>query len=205
MTDIILIHGMARTPLSMGLLSHRLRSKGFNTRLFGYSPTLESFAECSQRLALFVLKTTADHDYALVGHSLGSVLIRGALNQLETHPPKACFFLAPPSRTCLSAKFFADTFLYRRLMGEMGQLLANEDFMNSLPWPAMPCYVYAGTGGPTGKYSPFGDQPNDGILTVAETKIVSSTPVIQVPSLHTFIMNSRQVAEDIANTLTQLN
>ena len=90
-------------------------------------------------------------------------------------------------------------------MGQMGQLLANEDFMKSLPWPSMPCYVYAGTGGPTGKYAPFGDQPNDGILTVAETKIVSSTPVIQVPSLHTFIMNSRQVAEDIANTLAQLD
>jgi hypothetical protein len=132
------------------------------------------------------------------------VLIRSALTHLheQPQPPAACFFLAPPSQACKAAKFFADNPIYRLLMGEMGQLLANEAFMEALPVPTMPTRVYAGTGGPIGKFSPFGDIPNDGILSVEEVQGALPNPVILMPSVHTFIMYSRQVADDIAHALT---
>ncbi len=199
--DIILIHGMGRTPLSMLVLSHRLRLRGFSTRLFGYSPTFETIEGCKLRLVSFIQKATGSRPYALVGHSLGAVLIRTALPWLKYNPPTACFFLAPPSQVCQTANFFADNLIYRLLMGEMGQLLANGNFMASLPLPSMPTRIYAGIGGPVGKFSPFENKPNDGILTVEETQGSLDIPVTLVPSIHTFIMNSSMVADDIINNL----
>jgi hypothetical protein len=81
-------------------------------------------------------------------------------------------------------------------MGEMGQLLANSDFMDSLPIPSIPCKIYSGTKGLQGRYSPFGDQENDGVLTVSET-LLPNVPTETVATMHTFIMNKKVVAEDI--------
>lgn len=202
--DIILIHGMGRTPLSMLVLRHRLRASGFDPSLFGYSPTFESFDYCVGRLVAHIRATVGNRPYALVGHSLGTVLIRMALPQLDEHPPNACFFLAPPSQACRAAKHFAGNPLYKLLMGEMGQLLADEDFMNCLPAPTTITRIYAGTCDLSGRFSPFGGEPNDGILTLRETEGWLGIPAIAIPASHTFIMNSRQVADDIADTLGKL-
>ncbi len=202
--QILLIHGMGRTPLSMLRLSRRLKARGFSPKLFGYSPTFESFEGCVGRLATHILETTDGQPYALAGHSLGTVLIRGVLPRLAARPPQACFFLTPPTQACRAARFFAGNLLYKLLMGEMGQLLADPEFMAALAYPQVPCRIYAGTAGPVGRFSPFGDAPNDGILSVEETRGPAAIPVVITPTSHTFIMNSPQVADDIANTLDGL-
>ena len=68
--------------------------------------------------------------------------------------------------------------------------------METLPLPSVPTKIYAGIAGPRGRYSPFGEEPNDGLLTVNET-LLPSVPMQTVPSLHTFIMNSKVVTQDI--------
>lgn len=195
----ILIHGMGRTPLSMWRLGRRLRRAGWMPELFGYSATFERFETCRNRLQRFIEHRCADRPFVLVAHSLGSVLSRAVLPRLA-HAPQACFFLAPPTRACRAARFFAPRLAYRLLMGEMGQLLADPRFMDALPVPAVPMRIYAGTAGPRGRWSPFGDQINDGILTLEET-LLAGAQVVEVPSLHAFIMNSRPVVSDIVATL----
>ncbi len=201
-THAILIHGMGRTPVAMLLLAARLRSAGLHPVLFSYSATFEGWDHCVTRLVQFVDKHTANDRFIMVGHSLGTVLTRAALSKLS-HRPLACFFLAPPSQACSAARNLSHHFVYRLLTGEMGQLLASQPFMSSLPLPNVPTKIYAGTGGPTGRYSPFGEAPNDGILTVQETAL-SSVPLTTVPAVHTFIMNAKTVAEDIVAVTTQL-
>jgi hypothetical protein len=66
----------------------------------------------------------------------------------------------------------------------------------------IPLRVYAGTKGPRGKWMPFGDEPNDGIVSVKEVQL-GSNPVQLLPTIHTLIMNSRQVATDIGAALKQ--
>jgi hypothetical protein len=78
----------------------------------------------------------------------------------------------------------------------MGQLLADSQFMTVLPVPPIPTYIYSGNAGLTGRFSPFGDEPNDGILSVQETCLKNAL-CQTVPSLHTFIMNNPMIAEDI--------
>jgi hypothetical protein len=197
----IVVHGMGRTPLSMLLLAIRLRRHGFQTILFGYSATFESFERCASRLA-GVLGTRAKADYIVIGHSLGSVLLRAACSRVVI-APRASFFLAPPTTACRAARFFARRLWYRILMGQMGQRLADTLFMEALPAPAGVTRIYAGTAGPVGRLSPFGSEANDGILTVQESAL-PGVPMILVPKLHTFIMNSRAIAQDIVEVCAQI-
>jgi len=193
--DAILIHGMGRTPIAMSILAARLRASNIRPHLFGYSVTFERWDECIQRLEKFIAKRAMSNDYIVIGHSLGTVLTRATIPGL-IHKPIACFFLAPPTQVCKAARNFAHRRLVQFLMGEIGQLLASKQFMESLPLPGVPTKIYAGTGGPRGSYSPFGEEPNDGVLTVKET-FLPSVPMQTIPSIHTFIMNSKVVTQDI--------
>lgn len=192
----ILVHGMGRTPAAMIVLAARLRAAGLHPDLFAYSAALVGWEGCVGRLRCFIDRRAAGTDFVVVGHSLGTVLLRAVLPRLARQPV-ACFLLAPPTQASLAARRFAPRRLYRLFTGEMGQKLASQPFMDALPLPAVPTRIYAGTGGPRGRHAFFGDEPNDGVLAVRETRL-ADIPLQTVPSLHTFIMNSRAVAEDIA-------
>jgi len=191
----ILIHGMGRTPIAMSILAARLQRSNIRPHLFGYSVTFERWDECIQRLENFITKRTRASEYIIIGHSLGTVLTRATLPRL-IHKPAACFFLAPPTQVCKAAHNFAHHRFAKLLTGEIGQLLANKQFMESLPFTGVPTKIYAGTGGPRGRYSPFGEEPNDGVLAVKET-FLPSVPIQTIPAIHTFIMNSKVVTQDI--------
>lgn len=201
---LVLIHGMGRTPLSMLRLRRRLRRAGHDVLLFGYSPTFETLAGASGRLARLIEARSGNAPYALIGHSLGTVIIRATLARLAGRMPAACFFLAPPMRACRAARFFSRYGLYKVLTGEMGRLLASEDFMRGLPLPPGRLRIYAGTAGPRATWLPFGMTANDGILDVAEASGDCRAATLRVPALHTFIMNSAPVVDDIVRTLAEL-
>lgn len=191
----ILVHGMGRTPVSMALLAYRLRRHGFRTAIFGYSVAVEKFSSVLARLQRFIEARCDEQAYIVVGHSLGGVLLRCVLPKLP-RLPAACFLLAPPSRACVFARLLAPHLPYRVVTGEMGQLLADEQFMQGVPIPQCPTWIYAGTGGPSSRFFPIGGEPNDGVLKVSETRLVG-VPLVLVPAMHTFLMNSRVVVRDL--------
>ena len=191
----ILIHGMGRTPASMLILAMRLRSAGIRPHFFAYSAAFERWKTCVNRLESCIHQHTRNDEFIIIGHSLGTVLTRGVLPKL-THKPVACFFLAPPTKACFAARKLAPLRLYKLLTGEMGQLLANPAFMDSLHLPDMPTKIYAGNAGLRGRYSPFGEQANDGVLSVTET-LLPPIPTETIPAVHTFIMNKKAIADDI--------
>jgi pimeloyl-ACP methyl ester carboxylesterase len=193
---VVLVHGLGRTPLSMLLLAKRLRSEGMRIHLFGYSAAFERWLPCVKRLRRFIDERTRGERFIVVGHSLGCVLTRAVLPDLK-RAPELGVFLAPPSTASSLAVKLSRWRLFRWLTGEMGQLLAQRDFMDALPVPDIPLRVYAGTRGPRGKWAPFGNELNDGIVSVKEVQL-GSIPVQLLPTIHTLIMNSRQVPVEIA-------
>jgi len=199
--DVILIHGMGRTPVSMLRLRRHLRHAGHHPMLFGYSPTFETLQGATRRLVRLIERRVGTAPCALVGHSLGTVIIRTALGQLENRMPTACFFLSPPMVACRAAKYFSRFWLYKLLTGEMGQLLASDAFMRGLPMAPTFTRIYAGTGGPRTRWLPFGMEANDLILSVSEATDRFKSLTVEVPVLHTFIMHSPQVYDDIVRSL----
>ena len=198
--DAILIHGMGRTPLAMSILATRLRAAGIHPRFFGYSVTFEKLDGCVQRLERLIARRIKTNEYIIIGHSMGTIITRATLPRL-THKPSACFLLTPPTRACKAARYFAPKRWVKLLGGEMAQLLADQGFMESIPVPSVPTKIYAGTAGPRGRRSPFGDEPNDSVLMVKEMTL-PGVPLQTVPALHTFIMNSKVVTQDIVSIAT---
>lgn len=185
----------------MMLLRRRLRLAGHNPILFGYYPTFEGFQRATTRLVKLIDHQVDTRHYALVGHSLGTVIIRTALGRLENRMPSACFFLAPPMIACKAARFFSRIWPYKLLTGEMGQLLAVDAFMSNLPMPPAPTRIYAGVGGPRISWLPFGMEANDFILSLSEATGGFEAEALKIPCSHTYIMNSKQVFNDMAKTL----
>ena len=198
---VFLIHGLSRTPLSLLLLRQRLRVRGHTLRIFGYAAWWEPFEQITCRFAAWVQRQAPTKPYALVGHSLGNIIIRAAWPQLAPHPPQRVVMLAPPNQPPLLAQRLQDHPAYRHLTGTCGQRLADRAFYEGLPHPTVPVTIIAGTAGLQGRWSPFGLRPNDGIVAVEETHLSALAEVHLVPALHTFIMNSPLVARHIAAVL----
>ncbi|MFN8414466.1 MAG: hypothetical protein U0Z26_18955 [Anaerolineales bacterium] len=154
----------------------------------------ERWEDCIERYRKFIEKRTASKNILLLVTRLEQFSHRATLPKL-THPPKACFFLALSNLVTSARKTFAHRRLIKLFMSEMGKVLTDEQRMKSLPVPDVPTKIYAGARISTRTVFLFGEEPNDGLLTVKET--LPNIPMQTVPSLHTFIMNSKLVTQDI--------
>ncbi len=82
MVQALFVHGMGRSPLSGWPLLWSLRRAGLVTRTFGYLVSTEDFAAIRRRLVARIALLATRDSYVLIGHSLGGVLIRDAVNAL---------------------------------------------------------------------------------------------------------------------------
>jgi thioesterase superfamily protein len=199
---LLLIHGMGRTPFSLALLGRRLSKQGHFVRYFGYAAFQESFDQIVGRLVATIRATANQHPYGLIGHSLGGILARAALPALANMPPRHLVMLAPPNQPPLLARRLRKHLLYRLMTRDCGGKLADQAFYKTLPHPTIPTTIIAGTAGPRGHWSPFGDRPNDGVVAVEETRLGVNIEVILVPSVHALIMNSPHVTRTICRLLS---
>lgn len=207
---IFLLHGMGRTPLSMWILKRRLERQGHRASLFGYLVTLSDLDQIARRFRAHVEETlerdaaapdgaTGPLPYAIIGHSLGNLVARLASPEL---PPGLCRFamLAPPNRSPVIVRKLRDNPLFRAATRDAGRKLTDEEFLADLPVPDVPALIIAGTRGPRADWLPFAGAVNDSILRVEETRL-EGIPLLEVPGVHTFLMNRRDVFEAIRGFL----
>jgi len=199
--NILLLHGQGRTTNAMRLLGFRLGRLGYAVEYFRYYTRTEKFVDIVQRLVVTVKGLPYHQPYALIGHSMGGLLARASLPALEDHLPKHLILLASPNQPPRLAPIAKRNFLYRYLTTDCGQRVLSPDFYQELPLPTVPTTAIAGSGGPRVSWLPYGDEPNDGVMSVRDTYVDSSVEVIDVPSIHTFIMNSRQTLQHIQRVL----
>jgi hypothetical protein len=200
--NLLLVHGLWRTPLSLLLLVRRLHGWGYHTELFGYVAVAQGYDAIVSRLTLRLERMASAGPYAVIGHSLGGVLLRSALSQMDGPQPQHLIMLGTPNRPPRLARVLGVRWVYRRIMGECGVNLSSPLFYASLPIPQVPYTIVAGTAGPRGRWSPFGDEPNDGIVAVRETPVREDDPLVLLPVTHTFMMNNAEVHEVIRRALT---
>ncbi len=199
--NILLLHGQGRTTNAMRLLGFRLGRLGHAVGYFRYYTRTEKFVDIVQRLVTTVKRLPSDQPYALIGHSMGGLLARASLPTLEDHLPCHLILLASPNQPPRMAPIAKRNPLYRYLTTDCGQRVLSADFYQELPVPTIPTTIIAGSGGPRVSWLPYGDEPNDGVMSVQDTYLGSGVEVIDVPSIHTFIMNSRQTLQHIQRVL----
>ena len=195
---ILLVHGMGRSPLSMWRLARALRKEGHAVELFGYVAAVESIDSIVLKLTAR-MQTMAGGDYVVIGHSLGGVLLRMAIGKLDktVTRPQRLIMLGSPNHSPRLARTFAHALWFRALNGDAGRLLADEARLMRIPPVDCPCTIIAGTRGIRGRWSPFHDEANDGIVAVTETELAGNVEQFTVPAMHPFLMNNGEAREII--------
>jgi len=196
--NILLVHGLGRSPLSFFGLAGCLRRAGHHTHFFGYSPALETVPHITRRLA-GRLRAMSHHGRPIgaVGHSLGGLLIRMVLPSLPDLPIHHLVMLGTPNRSSRLARRASKWAPFRWFNRDCARLLASAEAVAAIPVPSVPYTLIAGTAGPCGRASPFGDDPNDGVVAVDELPIHAADQPLLFPVWHTLMMNDRLVKQAI--------
>ena len=200
---VLLIHGLSRTPLSLLGLEWYLQQTGFTTEQFAYIAFAETFESIVERLRIRIQQIANKESYGIVAHSLGGLLIRAALGIGSIELPKHIVMLGTPNQLPrLAPHAWRLLPPFRWWTGQCGLNLTNQAFFTSLPGIESPYTILAGTAGPRGSWSPFGDELNDGIVALSETRLSDQDQIVQFPVMHTFMMNNSMVQKTVGRILS---
>lgn len=200
---VLFVHGMGRSPLSGWRLLYQLRQSGLNTESFGYIAALESFGSIVVRLLGRIERLAKLGSYVVIGHSLGGVLLRAALNSLSKGiaQPRHVYLLGSPILPSRLAVKLRKNIVFRAFTGDCGQLLGSCDRMNGIGSVKGAVTGIVGVCGLIGAHSPFGQEANDGVVTVSEVSAEWFSEQIEVPVVHTLLPSSTAVAKIIMRGL----
>jgi pimeloyl-ACP methyl ester carboxylesterase len=200
---VLFVHGMGRSPLSGWPLMRQLRRSGLRTDSFGYVAAIEKFEVIVTRLRRRIEQLAEAGPYAVVGHSLGGVLLRAALNELhgETRQPEHLFLLGSPITPSRLAAKWQRNLVFRVLAGDCGQLLGSVERMALIGPTTVSATGIAGNRGFIASFGPFGREPNDGLVSLSEVSASWLAAVLQVRVIHTLLPSSHDVSRIIARVL----
>ncbi len=201
--QVLYVHGMGRSPVSGWPLLRRLRRVGMRTHTFGHFVSTESFATIVGRLGKRLMQLAHVDDYALVGHSLGGVLLREALCTLpaSVRLPQRLFLLGSPVQVSSVAAQMASNPLYRLLTGDCGSMLGSPQRMAGVGTPAVPVTAVVGIRGWSVVSGLLPREVNDGVVTLSEASAPWLTDVVPVPVTHMLLPSDARVSAVILERL----
>jgi triacylglycerol lipase len=179
---VVLVHGMGRTPVSMAPLGRWLERQGFTTFNWGYWSYRQTVAELASALAER-LEPLAAEGGALhfVTHSLGGILVRGALAERPLPNLGRAVMLVPPNQGSSAADRWSP-YLGRILPPIRDLRTASDALVHTLPTPArLEVGVIAGA--------------RDGKVSIAESLLPGSRDHVVLPCRHSLIMHRADVRE----------
>ena len=150
-----------------------------------------SLEEITQEFCLFLEENVTTERYHLIAHSLGNLIIRLGFKYGYPEGLGRIVMLAPPNRPTELARALRDNPIYKWFTSKDGWQFASDEFYAQLPIPTASFGIIAGERG----QAVMLHEPNDGVITVESTKLEGMADWIVVPHAHTFIMNSRSVAQ----------
>jgi pimeloyl-ACP methyl ester carboxylesterase len=195
---VLFVHGMGRTPISGWPLLRRLRQAGMKTGTFVYVSAFEDFDSIVTRLKNRIERLAATGSYIVVGHSLGGLLLRAALNALSdgTALPRHVYLLGSPILPSRLAIKLKRNLIFRALAGDCGQLLGSPERMSSIAPLDVPTTGIAGVRGFL-SHASFGQEINDGVVSISEVSAAWLSTQVCVPVVHTLLPSSSVVADVI--------
>src|SRR5690606_23992463 len=197
---VIVVHGLWMPGTETVLLRRRLRSAGYSPALFRYKSVTRTLSDNAKALAEFADSVPADTLH-FVGHSLGGVLTLDMLSRHTIDRPGRVVCIGSPLRgTLVGARLQSFGLGGQRIIRKSLDELVTR---GGLPHWSSPREVGVVAGDlPVGLGRPFGLRgPNDGMVTVEETKLPGAADHIVLHLSHTALLMSARAANQVVHFL----
>jgi pimeloyl-ACP methyl ester carboxylesterase len=193
---VVILHGIFRSSHHMRKLAAYLEKEGYDVINLDYPSTKYTLEELTHSIQKQIAShITEDKTVHFVGYSMGGLLLRAILNEYRPAHMGRVVQLAPPNKGSEYANFLAGNWLYQKAYGPAGQQLITDQKL------IMPLFgkinyqlgVIAGSASldPLSFFLIKG--PNDGKVSILNTKVEGMSDHIVVKATHTFFPYNKQV------------
>jgi pimeloyl-ACP methyl ester carboxylesterase len=200
--NIALVHGLWNRGWSMAAMARRLRKRGHRVVVFSY-PTRDSKLDGHADDLHAFLTGHGLESLHLVGHSMGGLVILNMLNRYLDLPPGRVVLMGTPVKGSVTAKRMGRWPGQKFIFGKVRENLFQG--FQSTP-QGRETGVISGTrpiglGQLAGKH----DEPNDGTVTVRETKLKGLADSIELTVSHTEMLVSAGIVDQLEHFLQSGN
>jgi len=202
--SVILLHGLARSDKSMNKLQQALLQKGYRVHNVSYASTHSNIEQLAEEAIGPALKLCpAEHSIHFVTHSLGGILVRQYLSHHEIENLGRVVMLGPPNHGSEVVDKLCDFPGFRFIHGEAGLELGTGESSvpNQLGAANFDLGVIAGTRSVNLILSLMISGPDDGKVSVENTRLEGMHDHLQMKVTHPFMMRNVKVIEQVIHYL----
>ncbi len=204
---VILLHGLMRSRSCFDGFAQRFRSETMMQPIaLEYASTRAPIAEHSAALREVIENLPGKPRVHFVAHSMGNIVIRHAIGQWQqpNADPREVLprlgrmvMLGPPNQGAAIARRLAKTGVFGIVVGKGGlELGPNWQILEKdLATPPMPFAVVAGRLDESLPKNPLLDSEGDFVVCVEETKLEGMADFLEVPVLHSFLMDDPETQD----------
>ncbi len=189
---ILLLHGLGRHRKVMNKPCKALKAAGFEAFTINYPSTFQDIDDHADGVIHLLNNLEGITSVSFVCHSLGGLVAREILARDEKWQKKIkaqkIIMMGTPNQGAKIAEYLSEFGTFKAIAGPSGQNLHHHKTAD-IPLPKIPALVIAGGWGNSSGFNPLLKEDNDGIVTVAETRLNIGEKHIILPVIHTLIMS----------------
>jgi pimeloyl-ACP methyl ester carboxylesterase len=186
---VVVLHGIGRSPLDMGLMARGLRRAGFVTYNWGYPSRRYSITELAKQIGERVAQLPPCAKIHFVGHSMGGLVARHLLASAPPPHVGRLVMIGSPNAGSIVAEKLGDLRLYQFLFGPAGQDLRRgpKGICHKLGQPQCEFGIIAGGTRRRWGMNPILPGDNDALVCVEETWLEGASDFLLVPYPHAIL------------------
>ena len=198
---VVLLHGLARTSTSMKKMEQALQKEGYETANIDYPSrhhTVEELAEIAVLDGVQQCRSFGEIERIhFVTHSLGGILLRQYLSKHQITELGRVVMLGPPNQGSAAVDRLGRAPGFNWINGPAGKQLGKGE--DSVPLKLGPAEFELGIIAANRTIDPITssvlENPDDGRVSVEDTKLEGMTDFVVVKHSHAFMMRMQRTIE----------
>ncbi|WP_421783155.1 esterase/lipase family protein [Kiloniella litopenaei] len=199
---LVMVHGITRSGDTFQKMKRVFADEGYEVAAITYPSTRAFIHEHADQLARILSRRNDIKTVSFITHSMGGLVVRQLLANLISWKARInigrLLMVAPPNQGSAIAEWVKQLALYKLIYGKSGQELV-PDFVRKIPMPECETAIIAGGKSDGEGYNPFLPGDDDGVVSVAEARLLGCDQVLVLPGLHSSLCNKDTVVDAALN------